>query len=383
MCVYQETQPAKQFIRLSTYGDIFLKHTQERTMLIDVSSDNVTQPTNRMRAAMAETPVRGYGVPADEITARLESRAAEITGKEAALLMPTGTQANLTAILCQAEPSEEVILGPDSHLYEQELGGAAFIGSVMVKTWERTGVPTLDILEQALSPHFRFPTTASPVPALVCLEIAHNAAGGTLVSTGETKRLCETIHEAGLRVHLDGARIFNAAAALEVDVKELTKEVDTLMFSLDKGLSAPFGAMLCGPAETIEEAKRFRRMLGGFTRKTSIYAAAGLDALERMVERIGEDNQRAASLGGRLNAIEGLCVRPFPVPTNLVMLDISAVGVQPQTFLSRLEREHNVRAHIYGRYIVRFAIHRHIGEAEEAQIATAVERLVEALRSEA
>lgn len=349
------------------------------TSLLDVSSDNVTQPTNRMRAVMAETPVGGYGMPTDEITARLERYAAEITGKEAALLMPTGTQANLSAILCLSAPSREVILGPDSHIYEQELGGAAALGGVALKTWAKPGIPTVGILEEALSPDFRFTTNAAPIPTLVCLENAHNASGGSLVSPDGMERLCERVHAAGLKVHLDGARIFNAAAALGADVKELAKGADTLMFSLDKGLSAPFGAMLCGPDETIDQARWFRRMLGGYTRKTGMYAAAGLEALESMVDRIGEDNRRAASLGGRLNAIERLDVQPFPVPTNLVMLDLSALGVPPQTFVSRLEREHGVRAHIYGQHTVRLAIHRHIGEAEEEKIVAAIEELVASL----
>ena len=346
------------------------------TMIIDVSSDNVTQPTNEMREAMRQAEVLGFGVPEDRITAQLEAYAADLTGKEAALFMPTGTQANLVAILSHTEPGQEVIVGPDSHIYEQELGGAGAIAGVMIKTWSMPGIPSARILQEALQPVYRFPTIASPRPALVCLENSHNAAGGTVISVNEMGRLCEIAREAAPKIHLDGARIFNVAASLNTTVRELTACVDSVMFSLDKCLSAPFGALLCGSTEMITKAQRSRRMLGGYTRKTGIFASAGLVALEKMRARVAQDNLRAASLGARLHALEELIVKPFPIPTNLILIDLSPLGIEPQEFVDRLKENYQIAAHIYGRHVVRFAIHRHIGLEEEERIITAVADLL-------
>jgi len=351
-------------------------------MIIDISSDNVTQPTAEMREVMLQAEVLGFGVPEDRIVARLEELAADLTGKEAAILMPTGTQANLVAILSQTEPYQEVIVGPDSHIYEQELGGAGAIAGVMIKTWANPGIPTVSVLQNTIQPSYRFPTFASPKPALVCLENSHNASGGTVISVEKMRELCKVAREAVPKIHLDGARIFNAAACMQTTVRELSEGADTVMFSLDKCLSAPFGAMLCGSAETIARARRFRRMLGGYIRKVGILSAAGLVALEKMKYRVAEDNIRAASLATRLKAIEGLVVDPYPVPTNLIMINFRALGVDPQLFVERLKKEYGISSHIYGRYMVRFAIHRHIGPKEEDHIASAVEKLVLIMRSD-
>jgi threonine aldolase len=351
-------------------------------MILDLSSDNVTQPTGEMREAMRRAEILGFGVPEDRNIARLEVYAADITGKEAAILMPTGTQANLVAILCQTEPHQEVIVGPDSHIYEQELGGAGAIAGVMIKTWANPGIPSARILQDTVQPSYRFPTIASPTPALVCLENSHNASGGTVISAEKMRGLCEIIRGVVPRIHLDGARIFNAAASMQTPVRELLTGEDTAMFSLDKCLSAPFGAMLCGSAETIALARRLRRMLGGYTRKIGILAAAGLVAMEQMTLRTAEDNNRAASLGARLNALDGLIVDPYPIPTNLIMINLSELGLQPQRFVDRLKKDYGIASHIYGRYIVRFAIHRHIGPDEENRIVLAVEELLKTMESD-
>lgn len=349
-------------------------------MLIDVSSDNVTQPTDAMRDAMRSAQLAGYGTVGDPSTKRLEELAAEIFGKEAALLLPSGTQANLVAILCQAQRSQEVILGSDSHIYEQELGGAGAVAGVMLKTWPGEGFPSPEALQGVVSPLFRFPTTASPKPVLICFENTHNASGGTLFAAEQMRGLCAVAREANLRIHLDGARIFNAAAALGCRVLDLAAGVDTVMFSLDKGLSAPYGAVLCGPADTIAEARRWRRLLGGHARQAGLLAAAGVVALGEMRERIGEDNVRAQSIGTRLHLLDGVRVQPYPVPSNLVMLDLRALGAAPRLFVEQLEVIYGVRAHIYGRHLVRFAIHRHIGPDEADAIVAAVAGLVRQIK---
>ena len=235
---------------------------------------------------MRQAESLSLGMPEEKGVARLEDLAAEITGKQAAILMPTGTQANLVAILCQSEPYQEVIVGPDSHIYEQELGGAGGLAGVMIKTWAVPGIPSANVLKDAVEPGYRFPTIASPKPALVCLENSHNASGGTVISPGHMIQLCDVAREVVPRIHLDGARIFNVAASLQITVKELSEGADTVMFSLDKCLSAPFGALLCGTADTIARAHRFRRMLGGYIRKVGILAAAGVVALETMTHRV-------------------------------------------------------------------------------------------------
>ena len=348
-------------------------------MIIDVSSDNVTQPTSEMRETMHRAELVGYGVPEDLLQERLEVLAAEITGKEAALLMPTGTQANLVAILCQSAPGQEVIVGPDSHIYEQELGGAGAIGGVMIRTWGSPGIPGLGVMQDAVQPDYRFPTAASPELALVCLENSHNASGGTVISPEAMRELCGVIRRAAPRIHLDGARIFNSAAAVQCDVRELVDGVDSVMFCLDKCLSAPFGAILCGTAEMVDQARKKRRMLGGYIRKIGILTAAGLVALQGMRDRIVEDNQRAASLGARLKRLQGISLLNDPVQTNLVMIDVSNAGVEPEEFVSRLKEEYSILCHVYGRDVVRIAVHRHIGFKEEQHIALAVEELLERL----
>jgi len=350
--------------------------------MIDISSDNVTQPTAEMCEAMRQAVGLDFGDLEEKVIARLEDLAAEITGKQAAILMPTGTQANLVAILCQSEPYQEVIVGPDSHIYEQELGGAGGLAGVMIKTWAVPGIPSAGVLKGAVEPGYRFPTIASPKPALVCLENSHNASGGTVISLGHMKQLCDVAREVVPRIHLDGARIFNVAASLQTTVKELSEGADTVMFSLDKCLSAPFGALLCGSADTIDKAHRFRRMLGGYIRKVGILAAAGVVALETMTHRVVEDNFRAASLAARLKTIEGLVIDPYPVPTNLIMINLSTSGVAPKKFVESLKVNYRIVSHIYGRNVVRFAIHRHIGIEEETYIALSVEKLVQILRND-
>ncbi len=345
-------------------------------MVIDVSSDNVTQPTEAMREAMGSGQVAGYGVQGDPLVQRLEATAAQLLGKEAALLFPTGTQANLAAILCQAQRTQEVILGGDSHIYEQELGGAGAVAGVMVKTWLGEAFPSPAALQAIIAPEYRFATMATPKPALVCFENSHNASGSHVLAAAPMLALCAVARAAGMRVHLDGARIFNAAAALNCRAADLAAGVDTVMFSLDKGLSAPYGAVLCGPAETIAEARRWRRLLGGQARQAGLMAAAGLVALETMRPHLAEDNACAQAIAARLHAVDGLSVQPFPAPSNLVMLDLRPLGVSPQVFVEQLEAQAGVRAHVYGQHHVRLAIHRHIGPLEAETIVTSIAGLV-------
>lgn len=342
--------------------------------MIDVFSDNVTKPTPEMIDAMAR--VIKSGESDDKLIQQLEDLAAEVVAKEAALLMPTATQGNLVAILCQADRGQEVIMGPDSHIYESEMGGAGIVGGVMVKTWNGKGTPSVQAFCDVCDPDFRYSNGSYPRSALICLENAHNSAGGEVISQSKMYELCTIARKTIPKIHLDGARIFNAAASLHTTAKELTAEVDTVVFSLDKGLSAPYGALLCGPEAIITKAKEWRRLLGGFVRKAGILAAAGIVAVEKMIDRVGEDNARASSIGNKLATIKGLIVDPYPVPSNLVMLSIKNLSINPLEFVARLEKEYGIRAHIFGRQTIRLAVHRHIGEKEEIIIVESIKDLV-------
>lgn len=342
--------------------------------MIDVYSDNVTLPTPEMLEVMAR--VQGEGKPIRNYSADLEELAAEKLGKERAIFMPTATQCNLVALLCQVERSEEAILGAHSHIYESEYGGAAAVGGIMMKTWNEDGIPSPETVQRFCLPDFRYRNGAHPKPALLCLENTHNISGGTVISRSQTKELCSIARKVVRAVHLDGARIWNAAAATGASPKELAESVDTVTISLDKALSAPYGALLCGPASTIEQSSRWRRMLGGFVRKASVMAVAGIFALENMVDRVIEDNCRAAEIGDRLVSLPCLEIDPYPIPSNIIMMNLSGLAIDPTEFVKRLETNYGVRAHIFGRQVVRLAIHRHIGPREADVIVSAISEIV-------
>ncbi|MEE2659851.1 MAG: GntG family PLP-dependent aldolase [Candidatus Latescibacterota bacterium] len=342
-------------------------------MRVDVSSDTATEPSAEMRDAMATARAKPRSSSDNEV-GRLQALGADLLGKEAGLYMPTGTQANLVAILSHTAPSQEVLLGQDSHIYEQEVGGAAALAGVMLRTWPEGGVPTPTELTEAIDPAHRFPTSAAPEPALLCLENSHNASGGRVIHVEEMIELCSIARRRFPAVHLDGARIFNAAAAAGVSAHRLADPVDSVSISLDKGLSAPMGALLMGSSEFIVRATRWRRMLGGYMRKAEIMAAAGVVALERMVGQLELDNRRAARIGEHLVSV-GLGVQPYPVQTNLLMLDTHEFGIEPQSFVDRLDEDYGILAHVYGRRLVRLAIHRHVRDDEEEAIVAGVTEL--------
>ncbi len=341
---------------------------------VDVSSDTASEPTDAMRRAMdrASLGIRS----SKQLVAKLEETGAELLGKESALLMPTGTQANLCAIMAHIEPAREVLLGADSHIYEQEGGGVAAICGGLVRTWSPQGIPTVGDLEEVTDPSHRFPSQTTPAPALICFENSHNASGGQIADPETMAALCRTARQTVPAIHLDGARIFNAAAACSAAPSQLADPVDSLSISLDKGLSAPIGALLIGSRAFIEQATGYRRMLGGYIRKAESLAAAGLIALGEMTPRIGDDNRRAACIGDRLANLPGIRVDPYPVPSNLIMINLKDLGVGPQYFVDRLEKDSGVATHVYGRNLVRLAIHRQVHAAEEDLIISAITELV-------
>lgn len=286
--------------------------------VIDFRSDTVTKPTPAMRAAMAAAEV-GDDVFGDDPTVnRLEARAAEAVGKEAALFVPSGTMANLVALLTHTNPGDEVILGDQSHIFQYEVGGAARIAGLVTRTLTNLPDGTLDPgeLRAAIRPE----TIHSPGSRLLCLENTHNRCAGAALPPSTVGELAETARRRGLAVHLDGARIFNAAAALGVTAAELAAPCDSVSFCFSKGLGAPVGSVLCGKREFIDRARRFRKLLGGGMRQAGVLAAAALYALDNHVERLPEDHANARRLAEGLAAFGPF--RPVPPQTNIVVVDV-------------------------------------------------------------
>lgn len=287
--------------------------------VIDLRSDTVTHPTPTMREAMYRAEVGDDVYGEDPTVNELEEMAAERMGKEAALFVVSGTMGNLVALLTHCRRGDEVILGDRSHTYLFEQGGMAALGGITPRPIpnQPDGTLCLDDLEAAIrGDNVHFPCTR-----LICLENTHNMCNGTPLTPEYMAQVARLAHERGLRVHLDGARIFNAAAALEVHVHELVRDVDSVMFCLSKGLCAPVGSLLCGGADFITQARRARKVVGGGMRQAGILAAAGLIALREMTERVAEDHARAKRLAEGLAQIPGLEVTP-PV-TNIVYFQLA------------------------------------------------------------
>ncbi len=286
---------------------------------VDLRSDTVTKPTPAMREAMARAEVGDDVYGEDPTVNRLEALAAERLGKEAAVYVPSGTMGNLASLLAHCGRGDEVIVGHLSHTFLYEQGGMAALGGIMPHLLQNqpAGTLRLEDIEGALrpdDPHF-------PRSRLVCLENTHNSCYGTPLGAAYTAQVAELAHRHGLKVHVDGARLFNAAAALGVEARALVEPVDSVTFCLSKGLSAPVGSIICGSADFIEEARRARKVLGGSMRQAGVIAAAGIVALEEMTARLDEDHARARRLAAGLAEIPGIEVGP--VHTNIVYFGLA------------------------------------------------------------
>jgi threonine aldolase len=281
---------------------------------IDLRSDTVTWPTPAMREAMYRAEVGDDVFGEDPTVNRLEEMAAERLNKEAALFVASGTMGNLVALLTHCGRGDEVIVGDCSHTYLFEQGGMAALGGITPRPVpnQPDGTLRLEDIEAAIrenNVHF-------PRSRLICLENTHNACNGMPLTLEYTAQVTQLAHSRGLRIHLDGARVFNAAAALGVNVREVVREVDSVMFCLSKGLCAPVGSLVCGAADFIVEARRSRKVVGGGMRQAGILAAAGIVALEQIADRVGEDHLRAKRLAEGLAEIPG--VEVAPVASNIL-----------------------------------------------------------------
>lgn len=288
---------------------------------LDFRSDTVTWPSPEMRQAAAEAMVGDMGYGEDPSVNELERLAAEKLGKEAALFVTSGHQGNAVAILAQTKKGDEIILETRSHIYSMEKGHWAVIGSLVPRLIK--GMNGFLSSEQIRS-NIHGGIKDSFRTSLLCNENTNLAAGGTAIPIKQMKTMYDTGKELGLQVHTDGARVFNAATALSLDVKEIARHADTVQFCLSKGLAAPVGSMVVGPQEVIDHAKSFRRMLGGSMRQAGIIAAPGIVALTKMVDRLQEDHDNAAYLGEGLEKL-GFKLS-YPVKTNMVFVDLTSVG---------------------------------------------------------
>ena len=303
---------------------------------IDLRSDTVTQPTPEMRAAMARAEVGDDVYGEDPTVNRLQELAAERTGKEAGLFVASGTMGNLIAILAHCQRGDEAIVGKRNHIFLHEAGGLSVLGGV--HSSQLPNQPDGSLRLEDVAAAIRADDPHEPVTRLVCLENTHNACGGVYQTPEYTRQIAEFAHARGLSVHLDGARIFNAAVAQGVSARDLAGPVDSLTFCLSKGLCAPVGSVLCGSKPFIARALRLRKLLGGGMRQAGILAAAGIIALEKMVDRLAIDHDRAKKLADGLRQIPGLDFEMGMPATNMVFLSLKAdVKCTTEQFIDRLK----------------------------------------------
>jgi threonine aldolase len=303
--------------------------------IVDLRSDTITKPTPTMRRAMAEAEVGDDVFGDDPTVQRLEELAAARLGKEAAVFVASGTMGNLISLLAQCGRGDEVILGDQAHTYMYEQGGMAALGGIHPRVLKNQPDGTLDLdeivaaIRDPNNPHF-------PRTKLITVENTHNRCGGAPLSVEHMRSVGALAKEHGLLLHVDGARIFNAAVALGVDVRALVADADSVTFCLSKGLAAPIGSVVCGSKAFIAEARRARKVVGGAMRQVGVIAAAGIVALEQMVGRLAEDHANAAALAAGLAELPGLQVEAVAVRTNIVYFNVIRPDLTSAQLTTRL-----------------------------------------------
>jgi threonine aldolase len=303
--------------------------------IIDLRSDTVTKPSAEMRRAMAEAEVGDDVFMEDPTVNRLQSRAAEIFGREAALYVPAGSMGNLCCLIAHARPGQEVICEENAHVYTNEMASMAGVAGLLPRLIQaEDGIMRWEQIARAIRPKMY----ARAQTGLVCLENTHNLAGGTVYPTELAHEICERARDAGLPVHLDGSRIFNAAVFLGEDVREMTKKFDSVQFCLSKGLGAPVGSMIVGARSFIDRCRSIRKMLGGGMRQAGVLAAAGLVALEKGPKRLHVDHENAKLLALEIARAPGIRINPAKVQTNIVIYDVRETGLSSSDFLAELAR---------------------------------------------
>jgi threonine aldolase len=331
--------------------------------------DTSTLPSEEMLEAMRRARLGDDVYHEDPAVNELEALSAEMLKKEAAIFMPSGTMSNLVAVMCHTHHGDEVVVEAEAHILYYETGGMAAVAGVMplAIAGERGVLHAGQVEGRLRKPNQHYPRTT-----LLCIENTHNRGGGTITSPQVMRELRELCDRWGLRLHVDGARIFNAAVALNVPASNLAADADSIWFALSKGLSAPVGSVLLGSREFIERARRLRKMLGGSMRQAGVLAAAGIVALRTGIDRLAEDHLRARQLAEGLAGIHGLRVDPQAVETNMVMIDTQESGLRADQLVAALKAR-GIRASSRPPYAVRFVTHRMIGEDE-------IETLLQTLR---
>jgi threonine aldolase len=338
-------------------------------LAVDLRSDTVTRPTPEMRRAMFEAEVGDDVYGEDPTINRLEQRAAEIFAREAAIFVPTGSMGNQIAIKIHTRPGQEIICEERGHIFNYEMATlASFSGCLVRPIYAEGGILHWDHVKKKVAGK----TYYLAQTGLISLENTHNMAGGTVYPTEVAEDICDEAHAVGLPVHLDGARVFNAATALGKPVAEITNKFDSIMFCLSKGLGAPVGSLLVGSREFIDQARKYRKALGGGMRQAGILAAAGLIALEKMPARLHEDHANARFLATELAKLPGIKIDLAGVQTNIVVVDVSGTGMTGVEFIRRVSEQGLLIGSGFGD-MVRFVTHMDVDR-------TACERAVEIAR---
>ena len=342
--------------------------------VIDLRSDTVTKPTDEMRRAMYEAEVGDDVYGEDPSINQLQERAAELLGKEAGLLMASGTMSNLVAALTYCQRGDEIVMGDQAHMFWNESAGASALAGAQVRLVPNDDQGRIDPADLAAAIRPRG-NVHMPPTTLVCLENTHNRCSGGVLTPEDTARVAEVAHAAGAKVHLDGARIFNAAVSLEVPASELVKDVDDVSFCLSKALSCPVGSVLCGSKEFIEDALKWRKMVGGGMRQAGVLAAAGLVALDSMVERLADDHANARRLAQGLANVDGLGLDADSIQSNIVIFDVDQAIGSAADLAAALDRE-GVLVSSPGPNSIRMVTHRHISSADVDDALGRVSRAV-------
>jgi threonine aldolase len=342
-------------------------------MTIDLRSDTVTKPTEAMRQAMANAEVGDDVYGEDPTVNRLEELAADLLGKEAALFVTSGTQGNQVAILTHSRSGEEIILEAESHIFYYEAAAASAFAGVQTRTLAGVrGAMDPKAVEQAV----RGVNIHLPRTALICLENTHNRAGGSILPLDHMQAIHEVAQQKQVPIHLDGARLFNAAVGLNADLREFTQYVDTVQVCLSKGLGAPAGSILAGPKSFIDTARQWRKRLGGGMRQAGVLAAPGILALTEMIDRLAEDHVNAKRLAMALAEIRGLAIDPNSVDTNIVIVDVSGTGKSSYEILDLLKQE-GILAVDFGDTLVRFVTHNDVSSTDIEEAIVRIHRVIQ------
>ncbi len=327
--------------------------------MIDLRSDTVTLPTPEMYAAMAAAKLGDDMRERDPTVVELEQLAARLTGMEDGLYVASGTMGNLVSVLAHTGRGGELLCDPDAHIARSEIGGFAQVAGLFHRYYKADrGCPDIASLTSMLKGKI---TPGSLATGLVCVETSHNHAGGSVIPLPVLAELRELTAERGIPMHIDGARLFNAAIALGVPASEIAKHADSVTFCVSKGLSAPVGSLVCGSTEFIQRARLFRRMLGGAMRQAGVIAAAGIVALNEMVPQLAEDHRRAKAIAEGVHRIDPRFIDPGKTETNIVMIDVGHTGETPAAWIKAMG-ERGVDLRSYGATRLRLVIHRHIDD---------------------